>query len=227
MTRNKKKKDREKDKKKGRMEKQYFSKIFYALIGVLLIGTGVAFNNLAGLGNDSVGIVYDGIRNFFHLSVDQLGTVSNIVNISLVVLLLFIGRKFVSIGTVVYFVPYGLCVSFGSTIYRYLVPDNSFLLRIIFAATGCLLLYLGIAIFIVVNIGVDPFTGVVLVLQEKLKKEYRIVKISFDISFIVIGLLLGGKAGIVTVITALTAGPCIQLFADKLRMLGSKKKIAV
>lgn len=219
-------KNKEKDRKELEMEKQYFKKIFYALVGVLLIGTGVAFNNLAGLGNDSVGIVYDGIRNFFHLSVEQLGTVSNIVNISLVVLLLFIGRKFVSIGTVVYFVPYGLCVSFGSTIYHYLVPDNHIFYRIIFAAMGCLLLYLGIAIFIVVNIGVDPFTGVVLVLQEKLKKEYRIVKISFDISFIVIGLLLGGKAGIVTVITGLTAGPCIQFFADKLRMLGSKKKIA-
>lgn len=215
------------EEKRKIMEKQYFGKIFYALIGVLLIGIGVAFNNLAGLGNDSVGIVYDGMRNFFNLSVEQLGIVSNIVNISLVVLLLIIGRKFVRIGTVVYFVPYGLCVSFGSAIYNIFVTDNTLFFRILFATIGCLLLYFGIAIFIVVNIGVDPFTGVVLVLQEKLQKEYKIVKIGFDISLIIIGLFLGGKAGIVTLVTALTAGPCIQFFVGKLSTIENKKKIII
>ena len=39
-----------------------------AVAGILLVGTGVAFNAAAALGNDPVGIVYDGIRNTANLS---------------------------------------------------------------------------------------------------------------------------------------------------------------
>ena len=70
-----------------------FSAILAALVGVLLIGIGVAFNNCTGLGNDSVGIVYDGIRVFFGLSQSQLGWVSNAVNGGILVLLLFAGME--------------------------------------------------------------------------------------------------------------------------------------
>ena len=48
-----------------------------ALVGVLLCGMGVAFNNCAGLGNDSVGIFYDGIRSFLGLTGEQLGMASH------------------------------------------------------------------------------------------------------------------------------------------------------
>ena len=71
---------------------------------------------------------------------------------------------------------------------------------------------MGVALFITVDIGVDPFTGIVLVLVDKLKKQYRFVKIGFDISLIIIGFLLGGKAGVVTMVTAVCIGPCIQFF---------------
>ena len=72
-----------------------------ALIGVLLCGVGVGINSCAGLGNDSVGILYDGIRSFLGLTAEQLGMASNIVNIALLTLLMFIGRRYVSIGTFV------------------------------------------------------------------------------------------------------------------------------
>ena len=50
-------------------------------MGIILVGTGVAFNAAAALGNDPVGIVYDGIRSALNLSSEQLGMASNIVNI--------------------------------------------------------------------------------------------------------------------------------------------------
>ena len=68
--------------------------------------------------------------------------------------------------------------------------------------------------FIAADIGLDPFTGIVMVLRDKCKKEYKVVKICFDIVCILIGFILGGKIGIITILTAATAGPVIQLFAD-------------
>ncbi len=196
-----------------------FSAILAALIGVLLIGIGVAFNNCTGLGNDSVGIVYDGIRVFFGLSQSQLGWVSNAVNGGILVLLLFAGKKYVSVGTLVYFVPYGMCINIGNKLYEILVKAEGPGTQIAFSAAGCFLLYLGVAMFITMDIGVDPFTGVVLLLAEKTGKEFRTVKMIFDFVMIILGWSLGGRAGMVTIVTALTAGPCIQYFAGLLRKM--------
>ena len=37
--------------------------LLLAVIGIILVGVGVAFNAAAALGNDPVGIMYDGIRS--------------------------------------------------------------------------------------------------------------------------------------------------------------------
>ena len=194
--------------------------VLIALIGILLVGVGVAFNNCAGLGNDPVGIVYDGIRNVTGMGAEQLGLASNIVNLSLALLVFFTGRKYISVGTLVYFLPYGFFVELGILLYQFLAPETGGLaVQIAFSVVGCLLLYLGVAVYITMDIGVDPFTGIVLVIRDAVKKEYRIVKIIFDITMIILGTVLGGKLGAVTIITALTAGPVIQFFSGELHKL--------
>ena len=66
------------------MKREKRIRIILAILGIILVGTGVAFNAAAALGNDPVGIVYDGIRSALNLSSEQLGMASNIVNIVLV-----------------------------------------------------------------------------------------------------------------------------------------------
>lgn len=188
--------------------------IVLAIVGIFFIGTGVAFNAAAALGNDPIGIMYDGIRNVAKLSPEQLGMASNIVNISLVVLVLLLNRHYINIGTLIYIVPYGTIVDMGRKIYYVMFKVQTLPTQIIGAGLGCLFLYLGVAMFIVADIGLDPFTGIVMVLRDKCKKEYKVVKICFDIVCILIGFILGGKIGIITILTAATAGPVIQLFAD-------------
>lgn len=196
-----------------------------ALVGVFFVCVGVAFNNCAGLGNDPIGIIYDGIRSVGGMSPEQLGMASNIVNVSLVVLLFFIGRRYISIGTLIYFLPYGFFVDAGTILYSHLAVSEGLAVRIGFSVAGCLILYLGVAIYITMDIGVDPFTGIVLWLRDVVKKEYKFVKIAFDVTMIILGTLLGGKLGAVTVITALTAGPVIQFFSGvlKVRLLKADK----
>ncbi|MCI9602389.1 MAG: hypothetical protein HFI17_18195 [Lachnospiraceae bacterium] len=194
-----------------------------AVFGVFLVGIGVAFNNCAGFGNDSVGIVYDGIRSIGGMNQAQLGAASNVVNLSLLILLFFIGRHYVSVGTFVYLLPYGFCVDAGNFLYRLLAVSESTGVRVVFSVIGGMLLCLGVAIYITVDIGVDPFTGLVLVLRDLLKKEYRYVKIGFDITMIVIGTILGGKLGLVTLVTAVAVGPLIQFFHGLLKKYWLKR----
>ncbi len=172
------------------------------------MGIGVAFNNCTGFGNDPIGIVYDGIRSITGMNQAQLGMASNVVNVVLLVFLFFAGRRYVSVGTFVYLIPYGFCVDLGTFLYHQL-------------AFVCTFLCLGVAIYITVDIGVDPFTGLVLVLWGVIKKEYRYVKIGFDLAMVVLGTVLGGKLGVVTVVTALAVGPIIQIFMGVLKKFGS------
>ncbi|MHB8128299.1 MAG: YczE/YyaS/YitT family protein [Mobilitalea sp.] len=187
-----------------------FTKILFALLGIFFIGVGVAFNAATQLGNDPVAIIYDGVRNVLGLSGSQLGLVSNVVNFSLIALLFFIGRRYVNIGTLIYILPFGLFVNIGTLLYETIFISDSSLIRIATGLIGSLLIYVGVSIFIAMDMGLDPFTGIVMVIRDKLNLDYKKVKIAFDITLVIIGVLLGGKIGIITIFTALTAGPCIQ-----------------
>ena len=207
------------------MKKEKLISLILAVVGVMLVGTGVAFNAAAALGNDPVGIVYDGIRNAARLSPEQLGIASNIVNVALIIIVFFTGRHYVNIGTFIYVIPYGLAVDFGGRLYHMLFQTHALPLQILGATLGCLLLYTGVAMFITADIGLDPFTGIVMVIKDRLKKEFKCVKVGFDIGCIILGFSLGGKIGAITVITALMAGPLIQFLSDILKKLvkGDKK----
>ena len=191
-------------------------KIVLAVVGIVMVGMGVAFNAAAALGNDPVGIVYDGIRNTAQLSAGQLGMASNIVNIVLMILVFCLDRHYVNIGTFIYVVPYGVAVNLGGRLYAALFPAQTTAFQIAGAALGCLLLYTGVALFIAADIGLDPFTGTVMLIRDKVKKEYRTVKICFDAGCVLLGVLSGGRLGVITVVTALAAGPVIQFFSERI-----------
>lgn len=201
------------------MKKINVMKITLALLGILFIGIGVAFNVANQLGNDSIGLIYDGMLKALGLSTASLGMISNIINASIIVLLLIVGRRYINIGTLIYILPYGLFVNFGSQLYRSLSID-SIGGRVAIGVMGCLLIYLGVAIFIAVDIGLDPFTGIVMVAKDVFHADFRKVKIIFDLTLIAIGTLLGGKIGAVTILTALTAGPTIQWLSVKMQSFG-------
>ena len=198
------------------MKKINIQQILAALVGIFCVSVGVAFNNCAGWGNDSVGMLYDGIRAVFGMTVDQLGMVSNGVNIVLTILLFIVARRYVSVGTLVYLLPYGLFVDIGTYLYSLIFSSDAYVMRILGSVAGCLFLCIGIAIYIVLDIGVDPFTGIVLFLSGIFKVQYGYLKIAFDFTLIVIGTFLGGTLGAVTFITAVVVGPTVQFFTGKL-----------
>lgn len=200
-------------------------KIPAACIGILLVGIGIAFNAMAGLGNDPVGIFYDGIRNALGLNGTQLGLASNIVNVVLMILLFFTGRHYLNMGTLIYILPYGACVSAGTALYAKIFPQNQTLMTQILASTaGCILLYTGVAIFVAMDIGMDPMTGMAMVLKDKLHCEFKKAKWIFDGTMTLLGVVTGGKIGVITVLTAICAGPAIQLIAEKITGISKTTK---
>lgn len=69
------------------------------------------------------------------------------------------------------------------------------------------------------DMGLDSFTGIVTVIKDKLNWDYKKAKILFDIIMVIIGTVLGGKLGVITLAAALIAGPMIQLIANKTKYI--------
>ena len=179
-------------------------RVLLTCIDIFLAAVGVAFNAGAGFGNDPVGIFYDGIRAALNLSAAALGTASNVVNVALTVLLFFIGRKYVNVGTM---------------LYPILFSGDGISTRVFAAVVGCVLLYTGIAMIVTADVGMDPMTGIAMVIADKLHLEFRQAKWIFDGTMTVLGFILGGTLGVITIITALTAGPSIQFIAGLMKKM--------
>lgn len=194
------------------MSREYIRKLASAVIGVLLVGIGIAVNNGAGLGNDPVGIFYDGIRNVLKLNYSQLNLASSTVNILLLVIVFITGRKYVNIGTLIYIIPYGLCISVGTSVYSFIPGTDYLIVKILCSTVGCCLLYAGVALFVYCDIGLDPFTGISMVIADASKKPFMYGKWITDIALVGIGFILGGKLGIITIVTMVVGGPMIQFF---------------
>ena len=199
---------------KGKSREGFFKRILIAVIGVALVGFGLAFNSSAMLGNDPIAVFYDGIRNLLGFPRESLGMVNNIINYTIVGIMLVLGRQYVKIGTFIYTLPMGSFITIGFKIYELLGIPNTLNGRMLTAFCGCAMLFGGIGIFIAANIGMDPCTGIVMMVRDRIKRDYKVSKVICDICMLVLGFGFGGKIGAVTVIAALIGGPTIQKVSE-------------
>lgn len=193
---------------------KYYKRVLIAVIGIFFVGLGIAFNAGTLFGNDPIAILYDGMRSLLGMTPEKLGLISNAVNVGMIVILFFIGKKYINIGTFIYIVPFGFFVSIGTKIYNVVINQDIMVQRVFGAVLGCASTYFGVALFIVVAIGLDPFTGVVMAIADRIGWNFRRTKICFDIVMVLVGYVCGGKLGVITLITVATAGPTIQFFTD-------------
>jgi Predicted membrane protein len=189
-------------------------RIVIALAGVALVGFGLAFNLVGKLGNDPVAVLYDGARNVLGFPPEKLGLVTNLVNCGLIAIIFILGRKYLNIGTIIYAVPMGSFISIGFKLHDMLNIPTTLGGRILTSFCGCSMLFLGVGIFIAVDIGMDPCTGIVMLIRDKINRQYRVAKIISDVCSLTLGFAFGGKVGAVTVIAAIIAGPTIQKVSE-------------
>lgn len=100
-----------------------------------------------------------------------VGTASNIVNIVLCVVVFFTGRHYVSIGTFIYIIPYGIIVDLGGRIYHMLFKVQTFPIQIFGAVIGCLLLYTGV-ITVITALSAGPVIQFLAEQMGKMRRRY-------------------------------------------------------
>lgn len=189
-------------------------KIFFTFLSVILTGFGIAFNAKVGLGSDPISAFSYGIHSFFKIS---LGAAFNVTNYILLFIVLIFGRRYINIGTLIHAIFLGIFVNLGEKFYLFfnLNVINNIFFRASMVVIGFFLLFFGTALLIVTNVGVDVWTGLALLLRDKMHKEYKFFRVAIDIFSVAFCFLLGGIAsiGVPTALAAIFGGPLIQNFA--------------
>ncbi len=186
-------------------------KILVCMVSIMLLGIASAFIIRAALGADPISVLYDGLSRRIGLDV---GLTANIINCALIVIVFFINRKYVNIGTVIYAFSLGWFIKLGDLLYSLMHIPNNFTVKFIVAMLANLVAFIGLGGFMSINIGIDPWTAISVIISKKFRKSFRMVRIVTDALVLGLGWLMGGTVGIVTIICVAIGGPMIQKSAE-------------
>lgn len=80
---------------------------------------------------------------------------------------------------------------------------------------GITLFAIGTGLYAAASLGRGSYEALTFSLAEKNSWQVKIVRSLLDATMVIIGVLLGGKFGICTIVTILISGPIIQFTASK------------
>lgn len=190
------------------------------LVGILFISICVGCYRLSGFGVDAFTCMNLGISGFIGMT---FGTWQLIMNILILIVVFFTIRKCIGAGTIVNMV----CVGYGADFICWMVQDvlridMTLPLRIGALVLGSLFASLGVAFYMVAEMGIAPYDSVALIVEKitKNRVKFQYARVLSDVTCIVIGVLFCLAShgdllmiiGIGTVINACFNGPLIQFF---------------
>lgn len=181
------------------------------IVGLLACGTGVACMVRAELGLGPWEVLHQGVGERTDLTI---GTISILV--AFVVLLGWIPlRQALGIGTISNAVLIGLTTN---TVLSVLHPPAPLAARIGLLLVGILLLGAGSGLYIGAGLGPGPRDGLMTGISARSegRLSIRLVRTAIELTALAGGWALGGTVGIGTLLFALSIGPLVQYFLDKL-----------
>ena len=194
--------------------KETLLRLLILLGGLIIAHLGVTLFLLADLGSDPFNVLIQGLR-LLVMKIAPIapthGTVHMVICFLIILILLIVDRKYVKIGTVVCMFCGGPIIDFFSWLLGGLGIGTAGLpVKIPVLILGCAILAFGMSIVIRSEAGTGPNDLVAVVISDKLKLRFSIVRIVTDVLFVLAGYLLGGRFGIGTVICAFLVGPVAE-----------------
>lgn len=183
-------------------------------VGLVIAHLGVTLFLLADLGSDPFNVLIQGLyRTVESVSFLTHGRVHMCICFLIIIVLLIVDKSYVKIGTLVCMFCGGPIIDFFNMILSPLFAGEvSMVAKIFVNVLGCVILAFGMTIVIKSDAGTGPNDLVAIVISDKLKKKFSIMRVIVDVCFAGVGFALGGKLGIGTVICAFVVGPVAGVF---------------
>ena len=173
------------------------------VIGELLFGLGDSLLIAAGIGNTPWTVLAEGIANNFEIL--TIGEATFVVSVA--VMLLWIPIKEIpGIGTILNAIIIALTIHVMVPI---LPQPESFVGSILMASSGIILVGIGSAMYLTANLGPGPRDGWMTGLQRVTGVPIGRVRVTIEVSVLLVGVLLGGTFGVGTILFAASIGPVV------------------
>lgn len=177
--------------------------------GLVLGGVGIAGMVRAELGLPPWSVLDHGIN--VHTGI-PIGTVSILVG-AVVLATWLILRERPGLGTVLNIIVIGVVIDLTLWL---LPPTENLALRVAYLVVGVFIWGPGSGLYIGAGLGPGPRDGLMTGLAARGVGSVRVVRTGLELTALAVGWLLGGSVGIGTLAFALTIGPNVQFFLERL-----------
>ena len=197
-----------------RSSREWLIRVIILMVGLTIAHLGVTLFLLAELGSDPFNVLIQGLyRTFSGFSFLTHGRVHIAVSLLIILVLLIVDRHYIKIGTVLCMICGGPIIDFFTLCLTPIAIQNwPFPGRLAVLALGCVILAYGMTIVIKSDAGTGPNDLVAIVISDKTRKPFSIIRIAVDLCFVLAGWLLGGIFGIGTIVCAGLVGPVAGVF---------------
>ncbi len=194
------------------LQKPTTRRIVGMVVGIIIIGLGIALFKESHLGNDSISALNMRLAEKLGIS---LGVQNLCTNILFFALEFWFGRKYIGLGTFVNGIGIGFIVTFFyDRIFALHGPAASFPEQLLWVAGGVLVTALGASLYQTADLGIAPYDYLSLGLRDYTHFQYFWCRVFTDAFCALLTWLLGGLVGLGTLICAFCLGPFIQFFND-------------
>ena len=178
--------------------------VIMLVIGLFLFGLGEAILIASDSGVSPWTVLAQGISKMTNVSI---GEATFLISIS--ILLFWIPlRQIPGIGTILNVI---IIASAIDLTLPYLPHPENFLLKILQASLGILVVGIGSGIYLSCNLGPGPRDGLMVGLQQITNKSIPIIRTFIELSAVISGWLLGGIVGVGTILFVFGIGPCVGM----------------
>ncbi len=184
--------------------RKLLKKLTIIVIGSVISAYGITLALYAGFGGATLAVLWQGIEKTFHLSI---GAASFVVALVMILFALIYDKSQIHVGTVLYQIVYSTCVDLFAT---YHVCSTYRWINFFIMLLGIILFAVGTGLYASASLGRGSYEAVTFALAEKNGWQVKVVRMILDALVVIIGMLLGGKFGVCTIITVIISGPIIQ-----------------
>lgn len=194
--------------------KQLTKKLIFFFLGLWIIQTGVAIFIGTNIGSDPFTVFTQGIAHVLNITP---GRANMVITFIFLVIILLVERRYINIGTVLAMLSAGVFIDLMTNCFAGIHFENfNIIVKMLLLVLSCVIIAIGFSLLKATELGVAPNDVIPFLISDKTKGQYRVIRICMDVTFFVVGWLLGGVIGVGTIIAALLQGPTIQFFMPKL-----------
>ncbi len=189
--------------------------MFWLVLSVVTMGFCLSFLNQTSFGTDPCTMFNLGMSKMLGFS---LGNWQALFNCVLFIFVFLFAKDQIGWGTLANMFLVGYSFDFFSWINGMILPTDFFepmLNRILITIPALGIFVIAVAVYIAIQQGTSPYDAMPYIINKKLPKvSFKLVRMGWDIGVTILGVLLGEKIGLITIVMAFTLGPAIG-FAEK------------